>query len=308
MKSNRIVVHLSGGLGNQLFQFMAGLGLAEVTRKKLVINTNFYRNPWLRHRNNVAYSLKRRLELYDFETVATTTRDRTTTPSDGRFERVLRALPESTKRGFGVASEESFIDGKWVRPEEISRLVGHFMSPEFFLKSTTKQRFQQLVNPPHSWVTQMTEKISSEESVGIHLRLGDYLLQNYIVVPKEIYFLNAIERFYDVLGTKIKIFLFTDEPKLLAQNFPTLASHVDLVTPPPEVSSAENLKLLSKCSAFVCSNSTFSWWGAHLSNASSSLIIHPSTFYTSNLTKPSHLSLWEPNSISINPESGENVN
>jgi hypothetical protein len=286
---------------------MAGVGLSEMTEKKLVINTNFYRNPWLRHRNHVAYSLKRRLEVYDFEFVATTIRDRTATPSDGRFERALSVLPESNKRVFGVASEESFIDGEWDRPGEISRLVGHFMSPEFFLKSTTMHRFQQFVNPTHSWVNQMSEIISDEKSVGIHLRLGDYLLQDEIVVPKEIYFLNAIEHLKYVLGTKLKAFLFTDEPKLLARKFPTLATQVELVVPPPEVSSAENLKLLSKCSAFVCSNSTFSWWGAHLSNVSSSLIIHPSTFYSSDPTRHSNLSLWEPNSISINPVSGEIV-
>jgi hypothetical protein len=303
--NSRITVHLSGGLGNQLFQFMAGAGLAEATERKLVINTNFYKRPWIRNRHHIAYTMKRRLEIRAFHEAASTTRDRWLTLGDGRFERVLMHLPESTKRKFGVATEESFIEGEWIRPEEIQRLVGYFMSPKFFLHSKVGQRFQKLASPSNSWTTQMSERISTQKAIGIHLRMGDYLLQNNILVPTETYFLNAIDHLNSLLGSGAKSFLFTDEPMLVAKKFPTLATLVEIVKPPSNVSTAENLLLLSKCSGFVCSNSTFSWWGAHMSNVPSSLIVHPSVFYTSNRTAAASLDLWEADTISIDAETGQ---
>lgn len=308
MKKSNLTVHLSGGLGNQLFQFMAGVGLAEVTNRSLAINTNLYKNPTIINRHHSAYQKKRRLEIADFRDVALTARDRSLTPRDGRYERILINLSEETKRSFGVASEESFSGGKWARPEEIRRLVGHFMSPKFFLNSEVRQRFQDLVTSPSFWLSEMSKKIKLQESIGVHIRLGDYLHQRNIIVPEEIYFLNAINHIKKLAGGTVKPFLFTDDPQQLARKFPKLFALAECVNPPSTVKAAENLVLLSKCSWFICSNSTFSWWGATISSVSSSMVVRPSKFYAVDLEGEASLGLWNINSTQIHPITGEVVN
>ena len=142
MSNSKVVVHLSGGLGNQLFQYMAGVGLAETTNRELFINTNWFSNPLSRNRNNSAYLVKRKLDILQFSSVKAIKIERLNILRDGRFERVLQQLDESIKRKIGIASEESFEDGQWLLPNNIGRLVGHFMSPKFFLTSSTLGKFQ----------------------------------------------------------------------------------------------------------------------------------------------------------------------
>lgn len=305
--NKQIVVHLSGGLGNQLFQFMAGVGFAEATGRKLVINTNFFQNPRLRNHHHSAYTMKRRLEINAFDEPATTAEDRLRTPRDGRFERLLLRLPETAKRNFGIATEESFIRGSWIKPEEIHRLVGYFMSPKFFLNSNVEERFQNLVNPLNPWTSQMAEKMSKQKSIGVHVRLGDYLLQDDILIPTEMYFLKAIDYLNNLLGSRTKVFLFSDEPLLLVKKFPALAAIAEIVNPPTKILAAENLLLLSKSSAFVCSNSTFSWWASRISRTPNSLVVHPHTFYHSKLTDFTSMHLWDGDTVSIDPITGSKV-
>ena len=39
-----MIVYLMGGLGNQMFQYAAGLGVATTLGETLELNTTFYRN------------------------------------------------------------------------------------------------------------------------------------------------------------------------------------------------------------------------------------------------------------------------
>lgn len=44
MRKDKVVVHLSGGLGNQMFQHMAGIGLARTTERETLVNANWLLN------------------------------------------------------------------------------------------------------------------------------------------------------------------------------------------------------------------------------------------------------------------------
>ena len=304
MANKKVVIHLSGGLGNQLFQFMAGFGLAAEVGKKLEINTNWFENPRFRHKRNIVYLSKRKLDILQFDSVATTPREALRTPSDGKFERVLSQFGEDSKRKVGIGSEISFNQLGWKDPQSIRRLVGHFMSPKYFLKSTTDGLFSKLVEPPSNWGLELSNKIELNPSIGVHIRLGDYINLGDKVIPSESYFISGVNHLKICHGNTVKVFLFSDDPEQLRIMFPKLCALGEVISPPRDSSPVENLILLAKCSSFVCANSTFSWWGAELSRTSKEMIVRPSYFYTAQPDLDVTADLWHVSSQRVHPITG----
>jgi hypothetical protein len=301
---NRIVVHLSGGLGNQMFQFMAGYGFAKESGRQLAINLNWFSNPRFLDRNNAAYLTKRKPEILEFSEIANSIIDNSKTPKDERFERLIRNFSESSRRRFGIASEVSFGDMGWSNQNTIRRLSGYFMAPKYFLGSSPKVPFMKVLHPSSTWAVLMTQKIEERKSIGVHIRLGDYLSLGDKVVPSEEYYLKGVSQLKAKLDIDASVFLFTDEPDRLAELFPLLTRIGEIISPPASISAVENLVVLSKCSAFVCSNSTFSWWGATLGDVQKNLITRPSYFYSASPDIDLARELWSSESIRIHPLSG----
>jgi hypothetical protein len=304
---DKISVHLSGGLGNQMFQYMAGYALSKQASKQLIVNQNWFYNPWLLHKNNPAYLSKRKMDSLQFLTISDAQRDRFPTPRDGRFERGVARLTEVKRRSLGIASEQSFIAGEWADARGIRRLVGFFMSPKYFLGLDPTDVFRNLAVPLSSWSTQFLGALISQRSIGVHIRLGDYVFLGDKVIPQEEYFLSGIDLLKANMGSNSKVYLFTDDPIKLKQLFPKLIEIGEIISSPLHTTSVENLLLLSKCGGFVCSNSTFSWWAATLSNAPAEWIVRPSYFFTEMPDIDTQADLWQPHSYKIHPILGEQV-
>ena len=305
MQKDKVIVHLSGGLGNQMFQFMAGMGLARTTGRKLLININWFLNPTILHRNNPVYLTKRRIDIIQFEKIAATKIDRLPTPRDGRMERLISKLSGTSREFFGVASEANFENGAWKNENELGRLFGFFMSPKFFLGVSPRSVFSELNPPLSDWAREIQMELRKSKSIGVHIRLGDYVSLGDKVIPSEAYFLSGVAYLKSVLGQDSKIYFFTDEPERLSELFPKLAPLGMIISPPNYTTPVENLIVLSNCSAFICSNSTFSWWGATLSDVANSLIVRPSYFYTEMPEKDVHSDLWSLDSARLHPLTGD---
>lgn len=99
---------------------------------------------------------------------------------------------------------------------------------------------------------------AGEGKAFIHVRRGDYLKINHIhyVQPIE-YYINAVARF----PPDTKFLVFSDDLDWVRSQEFFLGERFELV----EGNELENLALMTLCtSGAVCSNSTFSWWGAFL--------------------------------------------
>ena len=302
-----LVVHLSGGLGNQLFQFAAGLSLSELTGKELVINNNLYKNPKFRNKGHPNYLSKRKYEIGDFKDLLRIKIDKAPTPVDGRFERAINFLDEENKRKFGIATEMSFVEGSWIRPEKISRLAGFFMSPKYFTNIRFENRFQELNYALSKKTNDLIESLVQETTIAVHIRLTDYLAQNNYVVPSENYYLKSIKYLQEKIGLESKVYIFTDDLIMLKNNYPKIFSLGKCIGQTKQISPAENLLLMSKSSGYVCSNSTYSWWATQLSGVQKNRIVYPSRFFI-NLGAPEQPSnLWDNNSRAFDSVSGEKI-
>jgi len=105
-------------------------------------------------------------------------------------------------------------------------------------------------------------------AIALHMRRGDYLLEknNYFGVLSYDYYFNSLKKICS-LGTFNTLYLFSDSKidyklknrlKLYFKNLKIIDTNEH------EIEDISTLALLSRFSAHIISNSTFSWWGAYL--------------------------------------------
>lgn len=127
--------------------------------------------------------------------------------------------------------------------------------------------------------------------VFIHLRRGDYLFEEYLGIrgidlPKQ-YFVKAINEIETEVQNPYFIFL-SDDPHFVECCFEDIPnkyiSRNDMAT---------DLALMTLCDYGICSNSSFSWWGAYLMQ-NRKLVLMPKYWYGWKSKVDSHVGI-QPN-------------
>ncbi|MCY6412414.1 alpha-1,2-fucosyltransferase [Acinetobacter sp. VNH17] len=127
--------------------------------------------------------------------------------------------------------------------------------------------------------------------VFVHVRRGDYLFEKYlgdrgIDLPKK-YFIRAIKEIKEKVENPYFIFL-SDDPHFIECCFEEMpnkyVSRNDMPT---------DLALMTLCDYGICSNSSFSWWGAYLMQ-NRKLVLMPKYWYGWKKKVESHVGI-QPN-------------
>ncbi|HEY5750685.1 MAG TPA: alpha-1,2-fucosyltransferase [Chryseolinea sp.] len=126
------------------------------------------------------------------------------------------------------------------------------------------------------------EDILTSESVGVHIRRGDYLdaFFSHLLVCNLSYYNQAIDIFRRT-SEKFRFFLFSDDPVWCKQHFPARDFTI-IETQTPLDDPRLDFALLRRCRHHVMSNSTFSWWASWLNPYSKKNIICPDRWSTDN--------------------------
>ena len=158
---------------------------------------------------------------------------------------------------------------------------GFFQTIEFF----TQIDFPQL----DAWfaVKEASERYNlleieslATQPIAIHVRRGDYRnYQESFGLLSTKYFTDGADYLKQKFGDK-PIWLFSDEPDEVYRDFKRSGMDIARVVSPQELDAAETLRLMSRASAQVISNSTFSWWSGALS--SSQKVIYPNPWFRVN--------------------------
>lgn len=124
--------------------------------------------------------------------------------------------------------------------------------------------------------------ITKEPVISLHIRLGDYLkLQNIHPVCDVEYYKKAL----DILPKDILIYIFSDEPKKAQEIFSFLNRKIVF----PEMhTNYKDMCLMTLCDYHIIANSSFSWWGAWLSNSKKT--IAPSKWFGTDSNAPKNWS------------------
>lgn len=265
------LVTLSGGLGNQMFQYVFYLSLKMHDEKVYL-----YKNKILSNADHNGYELER---LFHVEKVY-----------DGK--RMTNLL---LKKGIGnimkhilfpVKVRERIIHdysayGDWLNrtPWYGVHLVGYWQSECYF------ERVSDVVRNSFSFDKQLLnertkscfESMCCVNAISLHVRRGDYLLAENVGSLGNICDKRYYQKAMDVINEKVEnpvFYVFSDDIKWTIENIP-LPENAVFVDWNRRQDSWQDMFLMSSCKHNIIANSSFSWWGAWLNNNENKLVIAP---------------------------------
>ena len=283
-----IIAHITGGMGNQMFMYAAGLAVA--TR----LNTTLRLNPC----ENYA-SLYRPYCLSCFPAI--TERDaafrETLRISPGNavlytlpqplvsryriagkiYNRILKYISKDLKRtmyysgNIYIPQRSCIYSRDFELIQDNTYMRGYWESEKFFsgISDLVRSKFrfaQDCFNP------ELSVKIRSCNSVAIHVRRGDKVNNSGVKASDERYIRAAAEKISS-LTDKPSFFVFSDDIEWCRENLPqiydTEYTFIDGQTPP------QDMALMTICRHIIAAPSTFSWWGAWLNDNPGKIVIAP---------------------------------
>lgn len=290
-KQQRVFLYLTGGLGNQLFQYAALESVPYKSIKFVISNhghprLNSERKPEIssilgdkiRFENLASYSalfVEKIIGLNLRLSVGISNKFKTTLKS-------LLRLVSNVALSFLCRDFVRIIFDVKVKPNSLFRtslLVGYFqVSDHAQVLSEIISELPIMQNPD---LTALNSKAKKDNPLVIHLRRGDYASERNFGMLDVSYYENAFSAFRasKVSSTCKAIWIFSDEieyaqkvleldPDLKHEWFSEVGG-----------STSTTLMAMSLGSSFIIANSTFSWWAAQLSTNS------PAVYYPRNWFK-----------------------
>lgn len=284
-----IVVTLKGGLGNQMFQYAFGRGLAEAHGRRLCLDLSMLPTGNASHLR--AYELSRFPISDQTLTVggrgldAEGSADRAFVQRVGK--RIRRRLsPWLIKERDG---EKLFVSDAIPRP--IAVFVGYWQSHHYFSAIAEQIRRELTLRVPGSGpVARLLAETDGRNRIGVHVRRGDYVavanVRDTHGFQSAAYFQRSVARISALCESEPVVIAVSDDPRWVADNidFGVETLHAELQGP---LHPTEALSLLSCCDHHVISNSTFSWWGAWLAEKPRQQVIYPSRWFVEREVDPS---------------------
>lgn len=149
-------------------------------------------------------------------------------------------------------------------------LMGYLQSHKYFNESrdNTKTRLKFLPKIKKSTL----DRIQIKDYISIHVRRTDYLVKNIYEILNIDYYLKALE----FTNPNYDIIVFSDDIVWCQQMFKSIHRNIRYC----RLGTAQSLYTMTLCKEHIIANSTFSWWGAYLSNAET--IVCPSKWFKDN--------------------------
>ena len=121
------------------------------------------------------------------------------------------------------------------------------------------------------------EQISNLNSVGLHIRRGDYLKSQLHNVCNMRYYAKSIAYMQNQLVSP-HFFVFSDDLEWCYENIHiSNCSFVNIQA--AKKNSVIDFQLMSLCKHNIISNSTFSWWAAWLNNNHEKVVVAPNRWF-----------------------------
>jgi hypothetical protein len=270
-----VTVRLVGGLGNQLFGYATARAVATRLGCPLFVDTGYFAQ-------QPPGDTPRAFELGWLVNPEQVVR----APSQPPSNRLLRAVTNRMQR---LLSSSEFHESSFeydCRIKDVSpgtTLNGYFQSWRYFESIAPDLRHDLLSRAPtSSWFRDQAQLLEAKAPwIAVHVRRGDYSSpQNasyHGLLGSEYY-----ERALSALGDRIpqaRVALFSDDPE---QALALIQPHhnVDhVVMTPADTHPMESISLMSRASAVITANSSFSWWGAWLADPERTPAIAPTPWF-----------------------------
>lgn len=264
-------VQMSGGLGNQMFEYALYLKLRSMGKDVKMDDFTCY-GPGERPKQldvfGVSYDVLTK-EEYNGLT------DSWMQP----WHRVRRKL--SGRKDLSYREKSSNFDPE-VLTKEPALLLGYFQSEKYFedIKDQVREAFIFRNFSPSKQTRAYEKMIDTSFSVSVHIRRGDYLkaenIKQFGDICSDGYYERAIGRMKE-LFPQARFYIFSNDPEWTKKHF-TGPEFVPVICN-DEKSGYGDMYLMSKCRHHIIANSSFSWWGAWLNTNPDKKVIAPAKWF-----------------------------
>ena len=287
-------IHLTGGLGNQLFQIAAALSQEE--NGTCIIETALGNPRNSKTGRAEVFSFKLPSELHEVRIKSRFAHFLSRVVGYGIRKSVVQIRSKRMKISNTLVSlairlvlffltgsfQSVFINSGIGFSENSVRqkgkyLIGYFQSHFYAEKSVSRLR---LIEIPDKGVelTELVLQSKAEQPLVVHFRFGDYLSEKNFGIPSSSYYEQGIQLLWDS-GSFRKIWVFSDDISLAKETFPKhLLQYVRWIGEVDD-SSAATLEAMRLGRGYVIANSTFSWWGAFLSYHHGTQVVAPTPWF-----------------------------
>lgn len=257
---------LRGGIGNQLFIYSAAIRLGQIhsftplfqtlgiDHKECISELGIPGN-FMSTKNSWIYSLDRRINQF------------------------------LSKRRVKDFSELAIIQMKDLKIGKKTYVSGYFQTADFAVDLKNSGFFDDYISKePTISLKRKYEEIRDLNSTIIHLRFGDYLKASSTLGNLTVDYYNQIIKSDSDIEDN-PVYLMSDDPsaaRLFARDFPRL--NIDFLDEFKNVKAIEQIKLFGAANRIICANSTYSWWGAFLSNNAKKIWVPQPWFKDPKLT------------------------
>lgn len=281
-----IIINITGGLGNQMFQYAIAKSMSVKNNNIFKLDTSFYPKQTLRKyeldlfstEQNIAsqqdinrlkgkegflYKIKNRLKLKNKKPL--------TYKADSLLTNSAKNTNEIFEKNIFELSGDIYLDGYW-QSEEYFKDIREEIIKDFTPK-----------NGISKYAKKYLSGIEKSNSISLHVRRGDYIDNTMfkgsgLTLTEIPYYIDAVEYINNQVENP-KYFIFSDDIHWCKENFDFLE---DKIFVDDTKSAIDDMMLMSRCKHNVIANSTFSWWGAWLNQNENKIVIAPKIWYKTN--------------------------
>jgi len=282
-KDNKVIVRLSGGHGNQMFQFAAARRISIHNKALLQVDLSWF--------DQKGHWTPRKYELGIFKIpVEYAKKEDVKNLKSLRQNFLFRRLPPRLKSRIFSSKYSHVIEKDFAFDPDILSVTGtiyldgHWQSYKYFddVGETIRKDFS-FGDEIDSANRQAADKIMSCEAVSLHIRRGDFVTFKSASDMHGLCSLQYYEKAGSIMQSRLKApvcFVFSDDVQWakdhLKLEMPTIfidhngsAPHMDMY-------------LMSLCRHHIIANSSFSWWGAWLGKNFEKTVIGPVKWFNNN--------------------------
>jgi hypothetical protein len=274
-----VAVKITGGLGNQMFQYASARALAYRLNQKLCVDIASFEV-------DIPNVAKRVYELGLFPNIHVSILSPFKVSGFYQLKRWDNRLRKLAGIPIGsVLTERSHSYNREILNVKLPVLLdGYWQTEKYFRneRAVILKDFEFPALAENDINRSLLNDIKATDSVAVHVRRGDYITyaptNNFHGVCSQTYYENAI-RFFKEKNPGCRFFFFSDEPDWVQSHLMEDGMNAMLVSHNKGADSWKDMLLMSNCRHNVIANSSFSWWAAWLNNNAEKKVIAPKRWF-----------------------------
>jgi hypothetical protein len=275
--NNFIIVSLTGGLGDQINQYIFGHILSEKLNCKLIFDTSYYK----KKKNSF------KIQITKFKIDSSVKFENKLFKLPFRFIQYNRFWPIFffnifIGRFFFKKQIEYFVYDYWHYPfiknkyqfKKNSYYFGYWHSLAFFKKNLSKIKKEFSLKKESENLKKIKKKIT-KSWVALHIRGGDFLNNIHAKILNDNYYTNGINYFIKKIRKPI-FYIFTNDKTHSQTLLKNIKKNIDIkYISNFNLKDFEEFELMRHFKNLIIANSTFSWTASYMSHNAGVKIISP---------------------------------